>query len=391
MFPAYGKPTRKRGTDKLAPPLRVEFPSRIALALLAICVTAAHGEIYTTQTAMLRGEVLDARSGKPLACRIYIGVPHGSWHFAKSDSPGGSAVEYRKKTGGSPPSVEMHTTLSAHPFIAELPSGEYTVLVERGKEYFPESRTVKIGQNDERIAIPLRRWTNMAELGWYSGDTHVHRTLAELPNLLMAEDLNVALPLTSWVTEAFVAPAKSNRRRHRDTPPKLIRVDDTHVIYPRNTEYEIFSVGKKSHTLGAFFVLGHKTLFEEGVPPVRPALQRARDEGALLDLDKHNWPWSMMLVPVLGIDLFELSNNHICESRVRLPRLRGSGAAVHASRARREGLEIVRLDRLWISQLLCASQLRVPFASHRWNSKRRSPGAVGIRQSVRASRRRLQL
>jgi hypothetical protein len=40
-------------------------------------------------------------------------------------------------------------------------------------------------------------------------------------------------------------------------------------------------------------------------------LKRAREEGALLDLDKHNWPWSMMLVPVLGIDLFELSNNHI--------------------------------------------------------------------------------
>jgi len=32
---------------------------------------------------------------------------------------------------------------------------------------------------------------------------------------------------------------------------------------------------------------------------------------ALLDLDKHNWPWSMMLVPVMGVDLFELSNNHI--------------------------------------------------------------------------------
>jgi hypothetical protein len=119
------------------------------------------------------------------------------------------------------------------------------------------------------------------------------------------------LPLTSWVTEAFVAPAKGNRSADRDSPAKVIRVDDTHVIYPRNTEYEIFSVGKKSHTLGAFFVLGHKTLFEEGVPPVRPVLKRAREEGALLDLDKHNWPWSMMLVPLLNIDLFELSNNHV--------------------------------------------------------------------------------
>jgi hypothetical protein len=31
----------------------------------------------------------------------------------------------------------------------------------------------------------------------------------------------------------------------------------------------------------------------------------------LLELDKHNWPWSMMLVPVMNIDLFELTNNHV--------------------------------------------------------------------------------
>ncbi|MCZ7636301.1 MAG: CehA/McbA family metallohydrolase [Verrucomicrobia bacterium] len=36
----------------------------------------------------------------------------------------------------------------------------------------------------------------------------------------------------------------------------------------------------------------------------------ARTEGALLDLDKHDWPWSMALVPVMGVDLFELANNH---------------------------------------------------------------------------------
>jgi hypothetical protein len=259
----------------------------------------------------LLGEVIDAQSGRPLACRIYIAGADGSWHFARSAAPDGSAVEYRKKRDGNPASVEMHTTLSAHPFTADLPPGEYTVHGERGKEFFPESRSIRIDQQNEPITIRLRRWINLEELGWYSGDTHVHRTLAELPNLLLAEDLNVALPLTSWVTDAFAAPANSNRSTDRDTPPELIRVDDTHVIYPRNTEYEIFRVGPKNHTLGAFFVLGHKTLFEEGVPPVRSVLKRARDEGALLDLDKHNWPWSMMLVPVLGIDLFELSNNHI--------------------------------------------------------------------------------
>jgi len=91
----------------------------------------------------------------------------------------------------------------------------------------------------------------------------------------------------------------------------LIVIDKTHVIYPLNTEYEIFSVNRKNHTLGAFFILNHKTVFQKGVPPVTPIAQIARQENALLELDKHNWPWSMMLVPVMNIDLFELANNHM--------------------------------------------------------------------------------
>ena len=75
---------------------------------------------------------------------------------------------------------------------------------------------------------------------------------------------------------------------------------------PRNTEYEIFTVGGKPHTLGAFFVINHKTPLDLGVPPVRPVAERAHREGALIELDKHNWPWSMMLIPIMPVDLFEL-------------------------------------------------------------------------------------
>lgn len=273
---------------------------RTGLILAMVVVMSAQGAERTFQ---LRGEVLDADTGTRLACRIYIEGTNGSWHFAKSVS----AVEYRKQKEWNPACVEMHTTLSADPFTASLPPGDYTVRIERGKEYFPAAHQVKIKDNDVEVKIRLQRWVNMAERGWYSGDTHVHRSLAELPNVLLAEDLNVAFPLTSWVTDAFVSPAKGRT----NGPGELIQVDRTHVIYPRNTEYEIFRVGQKSHTLGAFFVLGHKTLFDVGVPPVRLIGEQARREGALLELDKHNWPWSMMLVPILKVDLYELSNNHL--------------------------------------------------------------------------------
>ena len=107
---------------------------------------------------------------------------------------------------GNPAIVEMHVTLSAHPSSVRLPPGRYTLTAERGKEYHPERREVTVGDEPVELTVRLRRWIDMAERGWYSGDTHTHRTLAELPNVMLAEDLNVAFPLTDWVREAFVTP-----------------------------------------------------------------------------------------------------------------------------------------------------------------------------------------
>jgi len=89
-----------------------------------------------------------------------------------------------------------------------------------------------------------------------------------------------------------------------------VNIDATHAWQPRNTEYEIFTTGKSNHTLGALLILDHRTRFEQPIFPLAAVADKARAEGALLDLEKHNWPWSLALVPVLNVDLFELANNH---------------------------------------------------------------------------------
>ena len=185
--------------------------------------------------------------------------------------------------------------------------------VERGKEYSPLIRELEVGRESTSIELPLRRWVDMAARGWFSGDTHVHRPLAELPNLVMAEDLNVAFPFTYWVTQAFSPPAHGDRTLAADAaaPAELIRVDKTHVIWPRNTEWEIFSINGRSHTLGAIFALNHKTPFTAGIPPIAPIVEQARREGALFDMDKHDWPFAIALPPLLGGTLYELANNHM--------------------------------------------------------------------------------
>lgn len=261
--------------------------------------------------AAVTGEIVDAVSGKPLPARLYIQSHAGRWFFPTSSVPGGTAVRYQKQAGKATNSVEQHTTLSAHPFMVELEPGGYTFTVERGKEFYPLEKPVEVGNEPLRVRLPLRRWINMAARGWFSGDTHTHRDPADLPNVMLAEDVNVVHPMIYWTTADDVPPSRSPRnfKGNFDTAP--VEVDATHIWFPRNTEYEIFNTAGKQHTLGALLLINHKTVFDLPALPVRRVAERAHAEGALLDLEKHNWEWSMAIVPLVKPDLFELVNNHL--------------------------------------------------------------------------------
>lgn len=275
---------------------------------VAFIALSLQGFAEETPHFTLSGRILDGDSDTPIPARIHIRSASGLWF--ECESAGGTAIPYRREPKHSPGSIEVHTTLSAHPFSVALAPGSYTVRVERGKEYVPLVQDIVVGEETPPLTFRLHRVVDMAARGWYSGDTHTHRLGAELHHLLLAEDLNVAFPLNYWVTHSGKTPEGGDKSTAEALEPTLIEVDPTHVIYPYNTEYEIFSVGGKQHTLGAIFILNHKTKLDIGVPPVAPVAERARAEGALLDLDKHSWAWSLMLVPVMGVDLFELANNH---------------------------------------------------------------------------------
>jgi len=269
-------------------------------------------DINAEDTIEVAGLIVDAEDRVPLAARLYIESESGEWFHARSGTASGEAIPYSKVRANG--SVEVHTTLSTGSFTADLPIGSYTLTVEKGKEYFPSSVEIAVTEESDQpisVVFPLRRWTNMAAKGWYSGETHVHRKVSELPTLMFAEDLNVTFPLTSWVTDSRDTPVRNNKNPDPVPPAKLVEVDSSHVIWPVNTEYEIFTVNGNRHTLGAVFILNHRHALDLAVPPVTPVAVEARRQGALLELDKHNWPWSMMLVPVMDVGLFELTNNHI--------------------------------------------------------------------------------
>ncbi|MCC7499359.1 MAG: CehA/McbA family metallohydrolase [Bryobacterales bacterium] len=60
-------------------------------------------------------------------------------------------------------------------FALSLPAGHYKLIVGKGFEYAPVTRILEISAGSETEAkVDLKRWVNMPQRGWYSGDGHVH-------------------------------------------------------------------------------------------------------------------------------------------------------------------------------------------------------------------------
>jgi hypothetical protein len=183
----------------------------------------------------VRVTVLDSENNQPIPARIYLTDSAGQPFYFQSSSPEGSAVRYEKQNWINAKSVEYHTTVSAHPCHVQVPDGDYELTVERGKTWLPHSQTIRAVDKDLEIIVPLKRWSRPESQGWYSGDTHLHRTIDELKNVLPAEDLNVALPLTNWVTISGTPPSAGDKNIADSAQTDLIEIDPTHVIWPRST------------------------------------------------------------------------------------------------------------------------------------------------------------
>ncbi|MCI0335983.1 MAG: CehA/McbA family metallohydrolase [Acidobacteria bacterium] len=91
-----------------------------------------------------------------------------------------------------------------------LPAGDYKVEFTRGPEYLVKTQTIKIvAGKPQTLTFRLERWINLAKLGWYSGDHHIHAAGCmhyETPSQgvlpddmirhILGEDLNVGSVLT---------------------------------------------------------------------------------------------------------------------------------------------------------------------------------------------------
>jgi hypothetical protein len=64
----------------------------------------------------------------------------------------------------------------AHGDMIRLPSGTYSVKFSRGPEYVQKTQALKVLEGQSKLAatFQLERWVCPRQLGWYSGDHHIH-------------------------------------------------------------------------------------------------------------------------------------------------------------------------------------------------------------------------
>jgi hypothetical protein len=213
----------------------------------------------------------------------------------------------------------------------ELPAGKYRYDLERGPEFVPVRGEIDVAQGQTaEVRAALRRLTDLAAAGWWSGDLHIHRPLEDIELLAQAEDLHIA-PVITWWNDR-------NPWSERSPPwPTWRPCDETRFIDALAGEDEreggallYFHLDRPLPLAGAG---------REFPPPLAFARQaRAENPRAWIDVEKPFW-WDVPVWVASGLaDSIGLANNHMCRStmladeawgrprdRQRLPDPQGNG------------------------------------------------------------------
>jgi hypothetical protein len=133
-------------------------PQVVVSLLLLLPATCQPG-----RAATVHFEINDA-GGRPLPCRIHI------------KDQAGQSVRV-----ASYPVWDDHFVCDGRAEVS-LDVGEYRFQIERGPEYVPYTGTLRIAEDaatgaQETVRITLKRFSNLRDQGWYSGDLHIHRPI----------------------------------------------------------------------------------------------------------------------------------------------------------------------------------------------------------------------
>ncbi|MEJ7740397.1 MAG: CehA/McbA family metallohydrolase [Chitinophagaceae bacterium] len=180
----------------------------------------------------------------------------------------------------------------------QLPPGKYNVTFTRGPEYIPQTRqlVVPAGVRSYNTSFTLKRWINMARLGWYSADHHVHAAgcshyespeegvdPADMWRQSLGEDLNIAAVLAwgpSWYHQKKFFTGKVNPL---STKSNIMRNDVEVSGFPSSHAGHIVLLRLKEDDYPG------TTKIEEWPSWTLPVLSWAKSQGAVTGYAHSGW------------------------------------------------------------------------------------------------------
>lgn len=225
---------------------------------------------------VLSVRTIDSGTDHPTASRIHLTASNGKFY---------APVDAYARVSGAGDRI-FHTTGA---FRVDVPAGRLMIEAVKGFEYWPARAEMQIAAGEVTpVTLTLKKMTDMAAKGWYSGSTHVHMNYAgnlhnTLENMMMmsaAEDQDV-------VNEQIAN--KDNRildYQHfvkGGGPHPLSRPDRILMV---GQEYRppfyghVFMFGMKDHLISPFTTGYEGTAIESLYPSNTDMFRKAKAQGA---------------------------------------------------------------------------------------------------------------
>jgi hypothetical protein len=190
-----------------------------------------------------------------------------------------------------------------------LAPGKYDFAIERGPEYKRQTGQIEIDAGTHpKLGVRLERIADLRAAGWYCGDLHVHRPIADIEQLMQAEDLDLA-PVITWWNNRSVWQGKA-------VPEQVIQQFDGHRLYS-------VMAGEDEREGGALLYFGLKspldiTTSDREFPSPMHFVQLARrhQPTVWVDIEKPFW-WDVPIWLASGrVNSIGVANNHMCRSQM---------------------------------------------------------------------------
>jgi hypothetical protein len=236
--------------------------------------------------------IADRKAGKALPCRIHL-----------KDAAG------KPQRAGELPFFYDHFVCPGTVAL-RLPGGEYTYEVERGPEYSRAAGKVTVKDGEPaKLKLELERVADMPAEGWWSGELHVHRPVADIELLMRAEDLHIA-PVITWWNK------KNQWGNERGLPDKLLTQFD-------GDRYYHVMAGEDEREGGALLFcnlprpLPITGASREYPSPAKFLGEARQNKNVWVDIEKPFW-WDVPIWLATGqVDSIGVANNHMCRGLVK--------------------------------------------------------------------------